>query len=83
MEVYLYKCEVCGSCIFSNQDHGRTWYNNCCGACKIWTYYEKVVVREITRIVDSSKWLVECKMEFYAPTAEEYKKDGNSNTRTN
>lgn len=62
MEVYLYKCEVCGVCVFSNQDHGRVWYNDCCGICKTWTYYEKVVIHKI-----------EHRYVFYGPTAEEYK----------
>lgn len=43
---WLYKCEVCGVAVFSNQDHGNAWYNDCCGICKTWTYYDKVVIHE-------------------------------------
>lgn len=41
---YLYKCEVCGVAVFSNQDHGMAWYNDCCGICKTWTYYDRVII---------------------------------------
>lgn len=47
MVVFLYKCEVCGVAVFSEQDHGRTWYNDCCGTCRVRIYYEKVVIQAI------------------------------------
>lgn len=43
---WLYKCEVCGVAVFSNQDHGNVWYNDCCGICKTWTYYDKMVIHK-------------------------------------
>lgn len=46
VRLWLYKCEVCGVAVFSNQDHGIAWYNDCCGICKTWTYYDKVIIRE-------------------------------------
>lgn len=78
MEVYLYKCEVCGVAMFSNRDHGRVFYNDCCGICKIWTYYEKVMMKPAFDMFLNFQG-----NRFYVPTAEEYKKDGNSDTRAN
>ena len=46
-EKWMYRCEFCGVAVFSNEDHGRLWYNDCCGICKTWTYYEKIVINPI------------------------------------
>ena len=76
MELFLYKCELCGVAMFATSDRGRVWYVDCCGICKTWTYYEKVV----HCVLGSGK---ESHFGFYGPTAEEYKngiseKDGNT-----
>ena len=44
MEVFLYKCEVCGTARFNEQDNGRTWYASCVGCCGIWTYHDKIII---------------------------------------
>lgn len=52
MKVFLYKCEVCGAAKFSEQDHGRTWYDRCVGVCEGgWQYHDK-----IEAVVDPTKF---------------------------
>jgi hypothetical protein len=46
MQIFLYKCEVCGAAIFSEQDHGRAWYARCIGVCEGgWQYHDKVIIK--------------------------------------
>lgn len=46
-EKWMYRCEFCGVVVLSNEDHGSSWYNDCCGICKTWTYYERIVIKPI------------------------------------
>lgn len=44
MEVFLYRCELCGTVKIFDDDYGRIHYVNQCGDCKGWAYYEKVII---------------------------------------
>ncbi len=42
VEVYLYMCESCKVCMFSEEDQGELWYTNCVGVCAVGTFYYRV-----------------------------------------
>jgi len=42
-EVFLYRCDTCGAVKCIEGDKGRIFYEDCCGSCKGWSYYEKIV----------------------------------------
>lgn len=68
MVISLYKCEVCGVASFNTVDHGRTWYTECCGTCKVFTYSEKVVIeprysKDITSLFEGHGFAIEEKSD--------------------
>lgn len=75
-EWWLYKCEVCGVAVFANQDNGPVWYNDCCGICKTWTYYDKVVIHKSPYLLP----LIDDEYVFMSKTNRE-EENGDSDTR--
>lgn len=43
-EVYLYRCDRCGTVVALNNDRGNGFYVDQCSACKEWSDYQKIVV---------------------------------------
>ena len=46
IEVFLYMCEDCGTCICKSKDYQSSSYNNYCAGCKQGSFFKKVVVRQ-------------------------------------
>ena len=46
MEIFMYMCEDCGTCMFDKQDRGKSSYANYCAGCKQGSFFKKVVVRQ-------------------------------------
>lgn len=76
MKHFLYKCQICGAAVFSNENHGSMWHVSYCGVCKIGQFYEKIVIRENQFILPA----IDDEYEFRSVVEE--KKDEHSNTRT-
>lgn len=80
MENFLYKCELCTTARFSVVDKGEVWFIDC-GSCRSLQFHHKVIVKEIIKILDKDKWIVECRLVFKCSMDKEVE-DGNSDTRT-
>jgi len=46
IEVFLYMCEDCGTCICKSKDYQSSSYNNYCAGCKQGSFFKKVVIRQ-------------------------------------
>jgi len=46
IEVFLYMCEDCGTCICKSKDYQSSSYNNYCAVCKQGSFFKKVVIRQ-------------------------------------
>jgi len=73
-EVYLYRCDRCGTVIALDNDRGHKFYIDDCSACKHWADFEKIVLGPAYDMFGV--------FQGHRFTLEE-KKDGNSDTRTN
>ena len=70
IEVFLYMCEDCGTCICKSKDYQSSSYNNYCAGCKQGSFFKKVVIRKTSG-------------EYYAFVLEEKRNDSKEEGKAN
>jgi len=61
MEVFLYRCDRCGTVIAIENDRGSKFYVDKCEACKEWSDYDKIIMK--IDIYQGSRFMVEEKKD--------------------
>jgi hypothetical protein len=57
MEIFMYMCEDCGTCMFDKQDRGKSSYANYCAGCKQGSFFKKVVVKRSIFLGEEQKYM--------------------------
>jgi hypothetical protein len=44
MELFMYRCDICGSIKLTEEDFNDSWYSDCYGICVLNTFHDKIII---------------------------------------